>query len=407
MKFLKRLFMGVLIATTVLNGSMKSFAAVDDEISSITEDKESMDVFEDDLETGVSDFVIQPFAASYPQPANMRSGEWYYIKNAFSGLYLDVQGGTNANGQNVIQYPYTGGSNQKWQIVDCGNGAYRIVSGISSSKVLQLDSSSTADGTNINIYNYSGLDRQKFGISRAPTGAYAIFTAYSGYNKSVVVQNASCAWSANVFQWKYNASINDQWIFEPANKKSAMGVAYSYANADRRPDAYPDCDGIGGDCTNFLSQNLLASGIHQTDYWYIRRNNTTYHLPYNSSQLNNSWSTKALQSTGKSPWISASSFGDYWDDTVSSVVMDCSYATANPSKLYGLPYVIGDAVQVMSDYGTDNIWHSLYIVKYGKDPQTGSMTFFVSSHMDNYTEKSLLEIARKNPKDKFRFYDFT
>jgi len=54
------------------------------------------------------------------------SFKWFYIKNAYSGRYLDVNGGIGANGRNVEQHGYHGGYNQKWYLYHAGNGEYWI-----------------------------------------------------------------------------------------------------------------------------------------------------------------------------------------------------------------------------------------------------------------------------------------
>ena len=49
-------------------------------------------------------------------PDDMGFG-YYEITNRNSGMSLDVNGGSTANGAGVIQWPYNGGRNQQWQVV--------------------------------------------------------------------------------------------------------------------------------------------------------------------------------------------------------------------------------------------------------------------------------------------------
>ncbi|MBP3267732.1 MAG: RICIN domain-containing protein, partial [Ruminococcus sp.] len=80
-------------------------------------------------------------------------GQIYTFKNLNSGLYLDVEGGTAANGANVQQAEATGKQNQ-FKAVSAGDGYYYLVSqlGDGESYALDVNAKKTADGTNIELY---------------------------------------------------------------------------------------------------------------------------------------------------------------------------------------------------------------------------------------------------------------
>lgn len=50
----------------------------------------------------------------------------FYIKNAYTGKYLDVAGETGQPGTNVHQYEYNGTDAQKWYIAHIENGEYML-----------------------------------------------------------------------------------------------------------------------------------------------------------------------------------------------------------------------------------------------------------------------------------------
>ena len=54
------------------------------------------------------------------------SNKWFYIKNAYSGRYLDVYMGTAGNGVNVQQCQFNGNDNQQWFLFPQSNGTYVI-----------------------------------------------------------------------------------------------------------------------------------------------------------------------------------------------------------------------------------------------------------------------------------------
>lgn len=54
----------------------------------------------------------------------------YIIRNVYSGMYLTVQNGTNANGQNVECNTLNGTAAQRWRIKISSNSIYRFISGV-------------------------------------------------------------------------------------------------------------------------------------------------------------------------------------------------------------------------------------------------------------------------------------
>jgi hypothetical protein len=93
-------------------------------------------------------------------------------------------------------------------------GFKRIVARHSGKDVV-VQSASTADGANIFQYSYaSGSTRNdEWEIISVGSGYYRVMNRHSG--KAMVVQSASTANGANVFQWSYGGSAtNDEWAFE-------------------------------------------------------------------------------------------------------------------------------------------------------------------------------------------------
>lgn len=58
---------------------------------------------------------------------------------------LEVTGASTADGANVDQYTYSGGTNQQWKFVDMGGGYFQIIN-VNSGKALDISGGSTADG---------------------------------------------------------------------------------------------------------------------------------------------------------------------------------------------------------------------------------------------------------------------
>ena len=208
---------------------------------------------------------------NYGEAPYILSGNTYYLKNKSSGQYLDVYNSNTANATNVQQWTNTGADNQKWRIAYTGGGLYKLVSLTGAAeKVLDVYPSDSSQGGNVDIFTDTGSSSTRFAIVLDSDGfSYRILSQCSGFSKAVTVSEASCSQGANVFQYSYNSSTNDEWIFEPYSFDVSLGLNYAYRTYNSRTQTYPDCEDLGGDCANFVSQCLLASGIHFQNNWWV------------------------------------------------------------------------------------------------------------------------------------------
>ena len=202
----------------------------------------------------------------------------YYIKNAFTGQYLDLYKGEDTNNTNIAQWRYNGGKNQQWkfEMVDSATSGpiYKIIAVASASgRVIDVSKGGSDNGLNIALYQSKNSSNQKFALqkvsgSSGTRGAYAILSGCSNYKSSLTVQGKSCAQGRNVIQYNYNKTHNDEWYLEPVTKQASLGVKYA-ANYAEKTDTVTYPYWSGGDCANFTSQCLAASGIHYNSRWKI------------------------------------------------------------------------------------------------------------------------------------------
>ncbi len=320
----------------------------------------------------------------------------FYIKNAYSGRYLDVYGGIATDGTNVQQCAFNGGNNQKWYIQYNGDGTFSFLSQINSNYALDVYGASSDNYANINIWSYHGGDSEKFKIYYN-NSVYKIASKISNYEKCLVVENRGCLDESNIIQHTYNGSWNDLWILEPVSVDVDMGAKYAMDNYDQTVSAYPRCE---ADCTNFASQCLLASGIHYQDDWKIYRKNDTYNTNINSNyKLNYSWEVSV-----PGPWLTAPNFKNFWSSRISNIYqLRGSEIVNNPSLAWNLPISQGCIIQ-MAEAKNGKVadpHHTMYISGYVYDGTNN--TYLLTYHSYDTLAKSLLDVCKANPNEYFLF----
>jgi hypothetical protein len=117
--------------------------------------------------------VLTGGAALPPPGGGIIANGTYRIVARHSGKALDVSGGGTADGSNVIQWTYGGGTNQRWTVTHLGNNQYSII-GVQSGKALEVSNWGTANGSNVQIWTNGGGTNQKWTISATSGGYYRL-----------------------------------------------------------------------------------------------------------------------------------------------------------------------------------------------------------------------------------------
>ena len=202
----------------------------------------------------------------------------YYLKNYKSNLYADVAASGGA-GSNVSQWSFHGGKNQQWKVTYLNNGYYIIRPVHNNSLALSVNNNYDSNGSNINVSaappNNDPLQipyYEQWKIILNYNGTYRIASRCSFNDKVLTVEDASTSSGANIIQYKYNATQNDEWIFL-RNKTETNPNVNANSNYDRAAAAgyavqygenpNPDYRIPGYDCTSFVSQALYAGGMSE------------------------------------------------------------------------------------------------------------------------------------------------
>lgn len=119
------------------------------------------------------------------------------LKNAKTGLCMDVAGGNNANGTNVQQWQCNGSDAQKWKY-DAANGYLRNKMG----RCLD-NTGNTANNGNIQIWDCVDSNNLRFD--------WVGNTLRSRHNNNIAVDGYGSSNGANVGQWTHHGGTNQQW----------------------------------------------------------------------------------------------------------------------------------------------------------------------------------------------------
>ncbi|MBC7485258.1 MAG: RICIN domain-containing protein [Cytophagaceae bacterium] len=140
-------------------------------------------------------------------------GGTYYLQNRNSGLNMDVNGASTADGANIMQGTVNNGTNQQFKFTHLGDGVYQVLA-VHSGKSVDVDAIKTNDGANVQQWTYFGSANQQFIVFPTDVaGCYKLIAKHSG--KVVEVAGASTANGANVQQWTNNNQTCGQWKFMP------------------------------------------------------------------------------------------------------------------------------------------------------------------------------------------------
>jgi beta-glucanase (GH16 family) len=135
----------------------------------------------------------------------------YTIKNRNSGKFLDVSGSSTSDGATIVQWPATGGNNQRWQFISVGSGYYAIKN-VYSGKYMDIEGASTANDAKNIQWTYSGATNQQWQLVSAGSGYYKIKNRKSG--KILDISGASTADGAQNIQYTDNGGYNQHWFFQ-------------------------------------------------------------------------------------------------------------------------------------------------------------------------------------------------
>lgn len=202
--------------------------------------------------------------------ATLTSGAVFMIQNVNSGLYMEVEGGTQAVSTNVQQWGADGSeSHNTWRVIPADDGYYYLYSQIGDTVtyLLDVDRALTDDGTNVQIYTDTQADAQQFKFIKNDDGTYYILTKSSNDKSCLAIEDGSKSSGANVEQTTLTKADSQKWkLTQVQPLGSSIDTDYYYAIKNVNSGLYLDvADGIAEDGTNV--QQWSATDFDKYNTW--------------------------------------------------------------------------------------------------------------------------------------------
>lgn len=142
----------------------------------------------------------------------------YFVVARHSTKVMEVAGASTADGANIQQNAYSGGTYQQWDFVPLpstngGDYSYFTVKAAHSGKSADINNWGHDDGVNVMQWSSTGGANQHWFLEYAGNGYFYIRSRWSG--KFLDVAGISTANGANIYQWSGTGGSNQQWRLIP------------------------------------------------------------------------------------------------------------------------------------------------------------------------------------------------
>ncbi|MFD2116704.1 RICIN domain-containing protein [Paenibacillus yanchengensis] len=140
---------------------------------------------------------------------------WRVIKNVNSGKVLGI-GGTDkqSNGAHVVQWQREYVMDQHWYIVNTGDG-YVYFKNVASGLYLDVNGASSADGATVIQWTKNDGWNQQWKLIQANTsGQTSYYIQNRGSGKYLEIAEYSTSNGSQAIQWSLNTGSNQRWFID-------------------------------------------------------------------------------------------------------------------------------------------------------------------------------------------------
>ena len=152
------------------------------------------------------------------QLTGLSSGEYYYIRNANSGLYLTVLDDSSSVGTGLVQSYFVGSHAQQFRLqYNHARGDYLIAPRCAPDCVVEIENDSPYNDAAVQLGtypNYGAHTTKRFRFRNNSNGTFEILSYVSDYNSAIVVEGARKTNNTPIIQYTANGTLNSKWYIE-------------------------------------------------------------------------------------------------------------------------------------------------------------------------------------------------
>jgi YVTN family beta-propeller protein len=148
----------------------------------------------------------------------------YRLVAKHSNQALNIDTASKADGAGGVQWPWTGGDDERWRITGLGNGEY-LLAAQHSGKRLDIANCGIANGGRVQQGTVNGSNCQVWRIDALADGTFRLINKNSG--KALDVAGLSQANGAAVLQWDWTGGDNQRWRIEPVSPNGVAAGTFS------------------------------------------------------------------------------------------------------------------------------------------------------------------------------------
>ncbi|GEM_PF-797132 len=192
----------------------------------------------------------------------------YYLRNAHSGMYLDLQRNGTTNGTHFQQYPYISSPcSERFEIIGESDGYFTVQTTLARGMVMDGRSNCVAGAQVILYQDVSGAPEQNWHLRKNSNGTFSIAPKKNVYLNLAVLDWSTASNAKVILAHRNDADPCQQWYLEPADPL-AYDWSYVFSNANEysnissgyhlwdRPDHH--AIDIIGKTTSIAGQPILA-----------------------------------------------------------------------------------------------------------------------------------------------------
>lgn len=186
-----------------------------------------------------------------------------YTISDSSGKVVSVSGDIAYSGANVVLQNNENKNTQKWYVKKIGDELYSITSATNTSQSLDVAGGGTSNGTNVQTYKSNNTDAQKWYLKSDGDGYYHIEAKNSYLDLNISNDNINTWEESDVSSQKFKFTKSDLNIYEKSYEDGYYQIA-SVINDNLVLDA---ASGVTGNNTNVW---LYSNNNSNAQIWYFK-----------------------------------------------------------------------------------------------------------------------------------------